>query len=769
MKSEKKLISIFILLAMYTGLTGQDNYSKEVDVFIGTGGDNHCFPGAVYPFGMVQVSPDTRVKGRHTSAGYHYDDSTIIGFSHNHLSGTGPGTLADGLFMPTTGKVIVEPGTVAQPAMGYRSRFSRKNEKAYPGYYSVYLDDYNVKVELTAAKRAAMHRYTFPASDQANVLIDLGHHIHSMGEQVLLAELEVLNDTTIRGYRVTTGGWAVNCFFYFHAIFSKPFVSYGTANGDEITGNKFVHGSDIQAFVKYKTENEDELLVKVGISAVDYEGAKKNLEESIPSWDFEGVKKEAGAAWNDYLGKIEVKGGTKNQRTIFYTSMYHTGIAPHVFSDVDGRYRTIDRKVSKVDKLEHYTTFSIWDTYRASHPLYNIIQPGKSEEMVFSLLQMYDNSYRNILPIWPLWGVETHCMTGYHAASIIAEAYIKGIVKEDEERAYSALKDQATNMNYRSLEYYDKLGYIPYDRDHPNIKNETKLMDHWAPNQSASRTIEYSYDDYSVARFAKLLNKKEDYRYFLDRSKNYKNLFDPDIGFMRARKYNGEWKPDFDPLVHYKNPEDFIEGTGMQYTFAMQHDPAGLADLLGGYNELENHLDLLFSTPYDGGNHNITSLIGQYSQGNEPCHHIAYMYNYCGVPWKGQEKLQLIMDSLYTTAPDGYPGNEDVGAMSAWYIFSAMGFYPVSPVSGNYVFGTPLFPEIVIHLKDNKKFIVKANDVSKNAYYIKDVKFNGKQFENTWFTHDMLINGGELIFQMDEKPNPEWGNEPRHFPLSAGE
>ncbi len=767
----KKIGLLVAFLAIAVFCYSQSNGKKIIDnvnVFIGTDGLGHCFPGATVPFGMVQLSPDNELhKPRYAAAGYQYQNTSIIGFSHTHLSGTGPGSMLDVMVMATTGELQTNSGTKENPEAGFRSMYSKETEKAHPGYYEVTLNDYDIDVALTVTRRCGFHKYRFPKSNQSNILIDMGHHVFDMGERVLVADLEVVNDTMVRGFRLNSGWWAVNRYTYFVAVFSKPFKAHAMSLEDNIfKGRQQISGQDVKSFLTFDTKENEEILVKVGISAVDYDGATNNLQAEIPHWNFDKIKQEAENAWEKQLSKIQIKGADKDQSTIFYTALYHTCLGPYLFSDVDGRYRSVNWKTYCDTTYEFYSTFSLWDTYRATHPLFTIIERNRTRHFVKSLLDMRDQHWDKILPIWPLGGTETYCMIGFHAASVIAEAHKKGITGFDPERAYEALRYHALNKKHRYLEFYDQYGFIPYGLEHPNIKNETKFMNHWAPGDEVSKTLEYTYDDYCVATMAQSLKKDADYDFFIRRSGNYKNLFHPKFGVFAPRNEKMEWNRPFDP---YSYSPGYTEALPIQYAFATQHDIKGYINLLGGYKALEDKLDEYFTKENPIESQHFGGKIGYYSHGNEPSHHVPYLYNYIGKPWKTQYYIHRVLDSIYTNQTVGFPGNDDMGQMSAWYVLSAMGFYPVSPASGNYVIGTPLFEEALINLENGKQFVIKAKNVSKENIYIQSCKINGKKYEKTWFTWDIINNGGVIEFNMGSRPNKTWATQPACFPPSVSE
>ncbi len=696
------------------------DYTLLVDPMIGT--------GATVPFGTVQISPDTRWENWDGSSGYHYSDKTIMGFSQTHLSGTGAPEYCDVLFMPTVGEIQIVPGDENNSKTGYRSAFSHDNEKASPGYYSVLLDDYNVTAEMTATTRSSLQRYTFPESKSSNIIIDLKNRDH-----VLESNIEIISDTEIKGLRKSRR-WAKEQYVYFYAKFSKPFRSYGIAINDTLVDeiNK-AEGKNIRAFVQFNTKENEKISVKVGISAVDFEGAKRNLETENQDWNFEKIVNNAKKDWNTFLSKIEVKGGTEKQRRIFYSGLYHTAIAPNIFMDVDRRYRGVDHKIHKAEGFDNYTVFSLWDTFRANMPLYSIIDPVRYNEWVKTFLEMYRIGGR--LPQWELAGNYTGVMIGYHTHSVILDAYVKGIRDFDSELAFEAMEKRVRNMGY-----YSNLGFIPADK----------------VGGSVSMVMEYSYNDWSVAQMAKQLNKEEDFQNYIYRAQFYKNMFDPSTGFMRPKTSERKWVSPFDPS---EGSGHFVEGNSFQYSMFAPHDVNGLIDLIGGDEKFIAWMDTLFTkeSKHDENAIDATGLIGQYAHGNEPSHHMAYLYNYAGAPWKTQAIVRQILDTLYDDQPNGLSGNEDCGQMSAWYVLSAMGFYQVCPGTPNYEFGSPIFDKVILHLENGKDFTVVANNVSAENKYIQSVKLNGIQYTKSWFTHDDILKGSDLYFEMGSLPNKDFG------------
>uniref|UniRef100_UPI003216D072 GH92 family glycosyl hydrolase n=1 Tax=uncultured Draconibacterium sp. TaxID=1573823 RepID=UPI003216D072 len=732
------LFGLFIFFSACTDKNNMADYTRLVDPMIGTGGHGHTFPGATVPFGMVQISPDTRWEDWDGSSGYHYSDNTIMGFSQTHLSGTGAPEYCDVLFMPTVGKVQILPGDEKDSKTGYRSTFSHINEKALPGYYSVLLDDYNVKAELTATTRTGFHRYTFPAAEQANIIIDLKNRDH-----VLESNIEFISDTEIQGLRKSRR-WAKEQFVYFYAKFSKPFESYGIVINDTLVdGIQKAEGKNIRAFVQFKTKADEKVLVKVGISAVDTEGAKRNLEAENSSWNFDQVAKDAKYKWNSFLSKIEVEGGSERQKRIFYTGLYHTAIAPNIFMDVDRRYRGVDHQIHKAEDFSNYTVFSLWDTFRANMPLYSIIDPERYTDWIRTFLEMYKIGGK--LPQWELAGNYTGVMIGYHTHSVILDGYVKGIRDFDEQLAFEAMKKRVENIGY-----YKDLGFIPADK----------------VGGSVSMVMEYAYNDWSVAQMAKLLDKEQDFQDFSKWSQFYKNMFDPEIGFMRPKHSDRSWISPFDPT---EGSEHFVEGNAYQYSLFVPHDVNGLIDLIGGDNKFISWMDTLFAKQsiHDETAIDATGLIGQYAHGNEPSHHMAYLYNYAGAPWKTQAIVRQILETMYDDKPDGLSGNEDCGQMSAWYILSAMGFYQVCPGTPEYIIGSPIFDKVTIHLENGKKFTVKAKNVSAENKYVQSVSLNGESYSKSWFTHNDILNGSELVFEMGANPNKKWGASPKDRPFSV--
>lgn len=723
-----KKLALMILLASCINLFAQTkDYTKYVNPFIGTGGHGHTFPGATVPFGAVQLSPDSRIDNWDGSSGYHYSDSIIYGFSHTHLNGTGIPDYCDVLFAPYVSEKDFLEASPNDTLNGYASKFSHDAEKAEAGYYSVRLQDENITAEMTATKRVGFHRYTFPqATENAKLTLDL-----KWRDKVLDSEVKIIDNKTIAGFRKSQS-WAKDQIVYFYAEFSKPFTSAKIAADDEFTGEKSAAGKNLKSVLQFKTKAGEQILVKVGISAVDAEGAKKNLKAEVADWNFDKVRADAKNEWNKELSRIEVTDDNQANLTNFYTALYHTKVQPNVFQDVDGRYRGIDRKIYSAPKDSNYTIFSLWDTFRAAHPLYTITDEKRTVDFINTFIRQYEQGGR--LPVWELAGNETDCMIGYHSVSVIADAMAKGIKGFDYEKAFTAAKHSA-QLDHFGLEAYKKRGYISTEDEH----------------EAVSKMLEYAYDDWCIAQMAKILGRQSDYQQFTARARSFENIFDPETGFMRP-KQNGGFVKAFEPQ---EVSHSFTEGNSWVYSFFVPQDVSRLIELQGGREKFIAKLDELFNTQVKLSGReqpDITGLIGQYAHGNEPSHHITYLYNYAGEPWKTQKIVRRIMDEFYHPAPDGLIGNEDCGQMSAWYILSTSGFYPVTPGSGNYDFGTPLFKEVKYHLENGKTFTVKAPNVSKTNFYVKSVKLNGKAHDKSFIAHSDIKNGGVLEFEMTDTP-----------------
>jgi len=726
--------------------------TQFVDVFIGTGGHGHCYPGATVPFGMVQLSPDTGVGDWDHCSGYHHDDTSIMGFSHTHLSGTGAADLLDILLMPGTGAVHTEPGSREDPSQGYRSRFSHATERGEPGYYTVFLEDYKIKAEMTTTERVGVHRYTFPADATSHFVIDLAHGTidppHRMYCNVISAEMHVAgNDTITGGRRVEE--WAPGRYIYFAMKFSKPFASAEIFSDSKPLGlaAREAQGKFLKCVVKCPTTKDEVILVKVGISAVSVEGALRNLEAEVPGWDFDGVRWAASAAWERELAKITIETKRADHKKIFYSSFYHSLVAPTLFSDVDGQYRGMDLKVHRLPAgAKTYSTYSLWDTYRALHPLYTLVQTERLPGILNTLILMAEQSPAGV-PVWPLQAVETGCMIGYHSAPVLAEAYAKGIPGVDYAKAYPLWRKRAMDDNYRGLGYYRKMGFIPCDLE----------------EEAVSKTLEYAYDDWAVAHLARAAGHDGDYKLLLARSRNYKNTFDGADTFMRGRLADGTWAEPFDPrgMGHSKKWRDYTESNSWEATFLNQHDLYEYMKLFGGEKGFVEKLDALFNQSSDlppDAPPDIAGMVGQYAHGNEPGHHVAYMYAYAGEHHKTQARVRMLLETMYHNDPDGLAGNEDCGQMSAWYVISALGFYAFDPVSGNYVFGGPLFDRATVQLGNGKTLVIEGVGNGTEQSYVQSVTWNGKPYTKSWFSHADIAQGGTFVMEMGKKPNEKFGS-----------
>ncbi|AZQ62122.1 glycoside hydrolase family 92 protein [Flammeovirga pectinis] len=725
----------------------ETTYTTFVDPFIGTSAHGHTFPGATMPFGMVQLSPDTGIEGWDWCSGYHSSDNSVMGFSHTHLSGTGGGDYGDILLMPTVGEIKTEAGSKENPDEGYRSRFEHVNEEARPGFYSVYLDDYKVGVELTATTRVGLHKYTFPKSDEAHIILDLKHGISDTARDTWF---KVTANNEIVGLR-RSSGWARDQYVYFVAQFSKPFKSIQGVKASSLIDNATeVHGTDVKAVINYETDLDEEVIVKVAISGVSVEGARKNLEAETNGFDFDAVRKNADAVWNERLSKIEAEGSDKVQKTIFYTALYHTMIAPNVYMDVDHQYRGMDQKIHKAEGFTNYTLFSLWDTFRATHPLFTLIAPKENNDFVKSMLAKYEQSGQ--LPIWELSANETGTMIGFHSAPVIADAILKGQANFDQELAYKALVAAAEDPR-RGLDWFNSEGFIPVEKE----------------ANAVSKGVEYAYDMWTVAEVAKKLGKTEEYKKYVNRALNYKKLYDKETGFLRGKDMYGVWTTPFDPMkISLLGAGDYTEGNAWHYNFFAPQDINGLIDLHGGDANFIAKIDRMFEQEAVNDNHmahDVTGLIGQYAQGNEPSHHVIYLYNYAGEPFKTQERICQVLDEMYTAERDGLSGNEDCGQMSAWYVFSAMGFYPVNPADGQYIIGSPAFGKVTIHLDNGNDFVIQAENNNVNNMYISSATLDDKAFNQTYLSHETIEKGGVLEMEMSAHQST-WGKEKAARPTS---
>ncbi|MFD2871541.1 GH92 family glycosyl hydrolase [Mucilaginibacter ximonensis] len=743
-KTYSAIILGLLAVSLSASAQKKKDYTGYVNPFIGTGGHGHTYPGAVVPFGMVQLSPDTRLEGWDGCSGYHYTDSVVYGFSHTHLSGTGIADYCDILFMPTT-------GTPQFKNTEHSSRFQKKNEFASPGYYKTKLDKYSIDVELTATTRAGMHRYSYPSTREANIIIDLQHR-----DQVLNSWIEIVNDHEIKGYRESRS-WANDQHVYFYAKFSKPFKAYGIAVNDVLQeGLKKAEGKNLKLYIRF--DNPGQVISKVGISAVSADGALKNLNAEMPDFDFKKVQRAAKAQWIDALAKIEVEGGApevkqeeqmstealaygygrppgkkapvvdygKIKRTIFYTALYHAMLSPNIYSDVDGQYRGMDQKIHTANGFNYYTVFSLWDTFRAEHPLLTLIDKKRTLDFIKSFLAIYDQ--QGLLPIWSLASNETYCMIGNHSIPVIVDAYAKGIRDFDAEKALEAMK-VSVNRNQFGLDSYRQNGAVLADNN----------------QESVSKTLEYAFDDWCIAQFAKMLNKPVDYNQYIQRAQYWKNVQDKDSGFVRARK-NGDWLTPFDPNEVNHN---YVEGNAWQYSFLAPQDVNGLIARMGGKANFSAKLNELFTTtaPLTGIQQpDVSGLIGQYAHGNEPSHHMAYLFNFTDDADKTQFFLNRIMSEQYSDKPDGLAGNDDCGQMSAWYVMSALGIYNIAPGQQQLQIGLPQFESAVIHLENGKKFTIlnSGSSVARNNIYLQGINLNKKAYNKLYLSYDDIANGGEF-------------------------
>lgn len=728
MKKPRSVISLFLSSLMLLSCGSERpvenvNYALQVNPFIGTDYTGNTYPGATTPFGMVQLSPDNGLSGWDRIAGYYYPDSTIAGFSHTHLTGTGAGDLYDISFMPVT-----NPYKQVEGELGIHSMFSHSRESAHAGYYQVFLDDYDINVELTATDRCGIQKYTFPEAS-SSVFLDLAKAMN--WDFTMDSQIEVIDSCTIRGYRYSKG-WANDQKLYFVTQFSRPFKTHEILK-KEVTPN---HGyeTDGKGYIArfdYDTKKGDTLIVRTALSAVDYEGAMRNLKKEAPHNNFGEYKQLAEKRWNEELGKVDAKFASEDQSKVFYTAIYHTMLAPTLYSDADGRYRGADGKIYQSPGWNNYSTFSLWDTYRAAHPLYVLMHPERTSDMMNALVAFGEQNGR--LPVWNFAGCETDMMIGYHSAVVLAEAYLKGIGNLNGDSILNLCMRTANKDDYRGIGDYKKLGYVPFNKEH----------------ESLSKTMEYAYDDYAISELAKKLNRKAEADEMAKRAENYKNLFNPATGFYQPKNEKGEWLPAFNPEEY---SEHITESNGWQYLWAAQHDLGGYASLWGGKKQLEAKLDSMFSVQSDSADLPIfsTGMIGQYAHGNEPSHHVAYLYNYTDAPYKTQELTNKIMREFYTNTPAGLCGNEDCGQMSAWYVFNALGFYPADPVSGDYELTSPLVEsaDFTVH---GKQMRIRTQKESPESVYIDQVFWNGKEIKDRKIKYKDLINGGELLYKLTDK------------------
>ncbi|TDQ11666.1 GH92 family glycosyl hydrolase [Pedobacter metabolipauper] len=757
-----KKILFYCLLLPSLSVSAQQNLVKYVKPIIGTQKMGHTYPGATVPFGSVQLSPDTdtlsyELNGKYNGdvykycAGYKYEDKTIVGFSHTHFSGTGHSDLGDFLIMPTQGKLQLNPGVASNPKSGFRSAFSHDNEVAEAGYYKVKLDDNNITAEMTATTRVGMHQYTFPKSEQSHVILDLMSGIYNYDDKTVWTYVRVVNDTLITGYR-QTNGWARTRTVYFAMSFSKPFKSYGQKNFepsqvykgfwrkfDQTKNFPEIAGKRIRMYFDFSTEENEKVKIKFALSPVSQDNALENMRAEAPGWDFEKVKQQAQATWNTELNKIKVE-TSEDDKINFYTAMYHAFINPTNYSDVNGQYKGLDQNVHQANGFTNYTTFSLWDTYRALHPFFNIMQPSRNNDMVKSMMAHYDQSTLKMLPVWSHYANDNWCMSGYHSVSVVADAIIKGVYNGDANQALDACITTANHRSYEGIgEYIDK-GYIAAERSGTSVSN----------------TLEYAYDDWCIAQMAKKLNRTAVYQEFSKRSANWKNVFDKSIGFMRPKMADGSFKKDFDALSTHG--QGFIEGNTWNYSFFVPHDPVSMIAEMGGKQKVASRLDSLFTMHlpdiFFADTEDITreGIIGGYVHGNEPAHHVAYLYNWIDQSWKTQERVRMILKMQYKPTPDGLGGNDDCGQMSAWYMFSSLGFYPVSPGSDEYSLGSPAVKSAALTLENGKTFNIEAINQSDKNVYVQKVLLNGKPLTTHTIKHADITSGGKLTFYMSSKP-----------------
>jgi len=742
-KIYRNSILIFILFIYSLSCSNKNSITDYVDPFIGTDGTGHTFPGATMPFGMVQLSPDTRDSGWENCSGYHSTNNTILGFSHTHLSGTGAIDYGDILVMPMAGEYYFDAGDENNSDNGYRSRFNKEDEIAEPGYYSVNLLDDKIKAEMTVTSRVGFHRYSFPKNKPAHLLFDLQH---GLGDNVIESSIKIINQNEISGLR-RSSGWAKDQYVYFYAKFSKPFSDFNIIKDNTIqTQIDSISGTNIKSIFSFENLN-DPLIVKVSLSAVSEKGAQMNMEREANTWDFDFIRQMALRKWEKELSIVKIKGGAVKDRIKFYTALYHSFIAPNIYHDVDGKYRGADLKIKTLSKNDSmYTVFSLWDTFRATHPLFVLLKPAFAEQLVRTLITKASEG--NLLPVWELAANETGTMIGYHSIPVIVDAYIKGLQNFDYELALEQMVESSM-QNHLGLDSYKAEGYIGLEKE----------------NESVSKTLEYAYDDWCIAIMAKKLGKPILANKYFRRSLNYLNVYDNNVGFVRGKKF-GDWVSPFNPS---EVNSIYTEANSWQYNFFVPHDISGMINMMGGDTIFNQKLDELFTTSSKLiGRHqpDITGMIGQYAHGNEPSHNFAYLYNYIGKAYKTQNRVRQIMDDLYTVNRDGLSGNEDCGQMSSWYVFSAMGFYPVTPGQNIYTIGTPIFDEITINLDNEKTFIIKANNASSLNKYIHAATLNGNIYSKSYITHEQIINGGVLEFKMHSKPNMLWGHSENSKPKS---
>ncbi len=760
MKLFKTTLSLLLSAGVFLSAAADNRKTDYVRPLVGTDGYGNVYPGAQYPFGAIQISPDTDNDFYDAASGYKYSHNTIMGFSLNHLSGTGIPDLGDFLFMPGVGEVKIEPGSYEQPETGYRSRYSHDREWASPAYYGVELTDYNIKAEMTAGLHSGMLRFTYPKADDAYIIIDMKH---TQLWKCKWANFRIEDDYTVSGFKLVRG-WGPERRVYFTARFSKPIRDFGIMeqgklvcyNTSRFRSSKEAWGEDLKFWMRFKTEEQEQVTVNVAISSVDVKGAMKNLQ-TADGKTFEQMREEGEAQWEKELSRFNVEGDQTTKET-FYTSVYRCFLHPFLFQDVDRRYLAHDKSIEKAEDFTNYTTFSLWDTYRAFHPLMNLLRPDLSADFANSMLAHYDRSVEHMLPIWSFYGNETWCMIGYHAVSVLADMIVKQIPGFDYERAFEAMKRTATNPNYDCLPEYTEKGWVPFDKE----------------RESVSKTLEYAYDDYCIARAAQALGKDDDYKFFMKRAMSYKNIIDPETKFMRGRDMKGNWRTPFAPVA-YQGPGsvngwgDITEGFTLQYSWYVPHDVEGHIEAMGR-DLYKMRLDSLFTTelPDDiPGAHDIQGRIGAYWHGNEPCHHVIYLYNYLGEPWNCQRWIRYVSDNFYGNEPGSLSGNDDCGQMSAWYLFNTMGFYPTAPSSNIYNIGSPTVAAVEMQLGNGKSIKVTTKNWSKENLYIAKMYLNGKEYTKSYITYDDIRNGAEIHFVMSKRPSHKRGTRPGDIPPST--
>jgi len=750
-------------LEITSSRAAKSDFTQYVNPFIGTSKMGHVFPGATAPFGMVQLSPQTNFEamfkkdGTYNSktyeycAGYQHRDSTIIGFSHTNLSGTGHSDLGDFLVMPTVGKLVLDPLKTNENTKGFYSRFSHNTEKATPGYYQVNLDSYDITAELTASERVGFHQYTFPKSDNSHIILDMVYNVYHHHNKNVWTFIRVENDSLITGYRQTKG-WARTKKLFFAMSFSKAFKSYGHKKYDTIKYDGFYRqfnqdknfpemaGKNIRAYFNFDTEVDEKIKIKFALSSVSTSGALKNLNAEIPHWDFNKTKADTRQLWNKELSKIEITSIDEADKKTFYSALYHSNLSPIIYEDVDGKYRGLDQNIHQSKDFTNYSVFSLWDTYRALHPLFNIIQPKRNNDMIKSMLAHHDQSVHNMLPIWSHYANENWCMIGYHATSVIADAIAKKVGDFNHEHALKASVNTANVRYFNGIGDYIDYNYVPDDKSHSSV----------------SKTLEYSYNDWCIAQIAKQVENTAVEKEFTKRSEYYNNVYDPKIGYMRPKLSDGTFRQNFNPMDTHG--QGFIEGNAWNYGLYVPQNINNMIRIMGGKKHFSQHLDSLFTMDIDdkfiNQHEDITrdGIIGNYVHGNEPGHHIPYLYNWTDEPYKTQSRVRMILDTMYGPTVDGLCGNDDAGQMSAWYIFSSLGFYPVTPGSSDYALGSPLVKKATIHLDNGKTLKLTVKNQSRKNVYVQHVSVNGKKTENMLLSHHDIINGGEIIFEMGTTP-----------------